>query len=157
MNSVEEKNELVTFEELEKQNRNNFNHFDYISYYSNQKKITSDLFISFYNLFWPQFIIYENMIFLEEKFSFDYFKDLKNSGNKPFEIEVWMNLINLDSFFSNAKYSDEFFPQMTYLSNEIVKLWKIKLSIDYPEKIFDVKSEIDKDTDEIFILHCQKE
>ena len=156
MNSIIENNELLTFEELKKQNKNNFNQFDYISFFSNQKKITSDLFISFYHFFWPQFITYENMVFLKEKFSLEYYDKLKKSGNKSFEIEIWINLINLDSFFMNAKYTNEFFPQMTYLSNEIIKLWKIKLSIEYPERYFDIKTEIDKDTDEIFILLCQK-
>ncbi len=62
-------------------------------------KIPSDFLILFCDLIFPEFILIDNMVFLKNRFKDECFNRLKKDGSTNSEIEYWMNLILISSYF----------------------------------------------------------
>ena len=110
-----------------------FSLYDYLFHKTNEKKIKFDEYFAFQELFWPTFIVFEDYVFLKENFSE---KKLENLQKDEKQIEFWMNLLTVDSFFSNE---DEDEINAEFLAKKLVEIWEVKLKKDFPHKDFIVK------------------
>jgi hypothetical protein len=127
------------------------------------------LAIGYSNLFWPDFIEHDNCIFLKSHFSIDNFELWENTAsNKNYaQIESIMNHIHIvdlfatlappsrqsiyNKLFNRAVYRQEKITkeQVIFLGNKLLEIYSAKLSIDYPEKRFDISFDFIDNPDNI--------
>jgi len=131
----------------------NFSLFDYIHGVFTTEELPPDLAFSLFGLFWPDFIILDNLIFLQTEFSEEKYQKLKLDGIEKQEIEYWMNLLNVDKLINckSTKLSLQF-------ASQLANSWKRKLETDYPNRKFDVQafSENGDLDSEVYIFFQQK-
>lgn len=124
---------LNDFEAWKKVNGQSFSKLDYIHGIIKTALLSSDLYFAFLDLFWPEFIEHEGMIFIK-----DWFTERKNViADKKMttsEKEYWVNLLSIDGLFDTEL--DDI--KMTLLSNKIGEAWEAKLKKEYPRRIFKV-------------------
>ncbi len=118
--------------------------------------------IGYSNLFWPDFIEYNNYIFLKSNFSIDTFKHWEKLGHAEnfAQIESIMNQIHIIDLFAIAIPKQTFiqkifnkYPkilperkniskdQVVFLGNKLLEMYRAKLSIDFPDKMFNISFE----------------
>lgn len=124
---------LDDFEAWKKVNGQNFSKLSYIHGIIKTALLSSDLYFAFLDLFWPEFVEHEGMVFIK-----DWFIKRKNVivDNKinPCEKEYWVNFLSIDGLLDTEL--DEM--KMSLLSNKIGEAWEAKLKKEYPMKIFKV-------------------
>lgn len=103
-----------------------FSFYDYIYHQMNMGKMNTDIYFALIELYWPTFITYKNYIFLDQHFSEKKFEELKNQN---VNVEFWMNILCLDSYFENDDNGDE---KASFLAKKLAEIWKAKLEKDFP-------------------------
>ena len=126
-----------------------FSMYDYLHGVFSTKDVSSDLVVAFLKLFFPDFYVYENGVFLKEEFDKNEYNNLVARGYFGKDLEYWMNLLNIDSLFGVSSF--EF---SKYIANNIALLWHRKLSIDFPEMRFETKCICESD-DEVYVVFYQ--
>jgi hypothetical protein len=118
-------------------NRNsaNFSISDWTSIEGNIK-----LAIGYSYLFWPDFIEYDDCVFLKDAFSVENFKEwTKTEYVVHFaQIESVINHIHILDLFTSEKQDEITYEQIKYLGNKIREIYNIKLKSDFPNRKFEV-------------------
>lgn len=96
-----------------------FSLFDYINGVIQLRDLPIDVFVAVLKLFWPDFINFDNKIFIKEEFSEEKYRELIDNGCPDKDLEYWMNLINVDGLFHS-----ESLEVTEYLSKYIEYLWE---------------------------------
>lgn len=100
--------------------------------------------LGFSNLFWPNFYLYEDMVFRDVAPEIDEV-DAANirswltqyDGDKS-RVEAMLNHSHLiDLFRMRQRPGDD--PQISYLATVIVEMWAAKLRQDFPDRSFEVE------------------
>ena len=93
--------------------------------------------IGYAELFWPDFILFDDCVFFAGKFSEEgYFGFLKHSGGNKQATEGVMNHWHiLDLFFSDSTVPP-MKEQVIYLGRLLKDIWEVKLRHDFPERLF---------------------
>jgi uncharacterized protein (UPF0332 family) len=149
---------LNTYMKLKEMNStSSFNLYDYIYYEFSNKTVNPDMFYAIYELFWPTFIIHKEHVILKEAFNHKYFEELETNSQ---HIEYWMNFVSIDPYFSeinNPESQDnESYEKCREFTRKLSKLWKMKLTSDFPEKNFVVDCLDDEDTGDVALTFYQK-
>ena len=132
--------DLSDYEAWKKANNNSFSKISYIHGIINSQKISYDLYFAFLDMFWPEFIVRSDMVFIKD--SFDEKQDLlKNTYKDDKEKEFWINLLSIDGLFSEEIDEDK----LDFLSKKIAESWKAKLKQDFPERKFKIVVANDED------------
>ena len=139
--------------ELWKNSNNKMDINNYLTAIIDHYKIPSDFLILFSDLIFPEFIVLEEMIFFKNHFKEDYFNRLKKEKNSCDEIEYWMNLILISSYFPD---SNEFIDHALFFAEKLKKSIDLKLKNDFPNKIFSVDFTHDQSNDDILFTFYQK-
>ncbi len=127
-------NRLTDLEKWKNLNKGkNFSLYDYLFQVAKLKKLNSDIYFAFLELFWPSFFIYNNYVFLKENFSEEKFNELVGLNEK---IEFWMNFLSIDPYFEN---DDEGKEKAEALAQILVDTWQSKLKKDFPDFKFTVE------------------
>ncbi|MGL5263776.1 MAG: hypothetical protein ACRDAI_04265 [Candidatus Rhabdochlamydia sp.] len=137
---------FAKWKELNKGNK--FSLYDYIFHINKLKKVDSDIYFAFFELFWPSFIIYKDYILLKENFSEEKVEDLIKREEK---VEFWMNLFITDPYFEND--DDE---KSEFLAGALMQVWQAKLEKDFPGKNFIVKYICDEEYGDYGLTFYQK-
>lgn len=95
--------------------------------------------IAYSFLLWPDFVEFNDCVFLASKFDMDYVWDLLlERRRKPSDVETWVNEINFkDSVFLNDKEATQ--EQVLYLARKLRYIWTYRLQHDFPERKFVVQ------------------
>jgi len=136
---------FAKWKELNKGNK--FSLYDYIFHINKLKKVDSDIYFAFFELFWPSFIIYKDYVLLKENFSEEKVEDLIKREEK---VEFWMNLFITDPYFENDDEKSEF------LARSLMQVWQAKLEKDFPAKNFLVKYICDEEYGDYGLTFYQK-
>ncbi|WP_158996832.1 hypothetical protein [Pigmentibacter ruber] len=126
---------------------------DYLTTIIDHYKIPSDFLIFFSDLIFPEFIIIDEMIFLKNHFKEEYFNRLLKEKTSCSEIEYWMNLVLISSYFPE---SDEFIDHALFLAEKLKKSIDLKLKNDFPNKMFSVDFTYDQDNGDVLFTFYQK-
>lgn len=105
-----------------------------------ERKIDSDVFFFFLELFWPSFTTRDNFVFLKEKYSDEEYNRLINEGISP---EYWINLFTVDDYFDDVEKREE---KAAAFAQALVDVWDAKLKKEFPNKSFIVKYLCDKES-----------
>ena len=124
--------DLRTWRDL---NREEFSISDWTSIEGN---IT--LAIGYSCLFWPDFIEYDDCVFLKDTFSVENFKDwTKTEYVVHFaQIESVINHIHILDLFTSEKQDEITYEQIKYLGNKIREIYEVKLISNFPDRKFEV-------------------
>ena len=124
--------DLRTWRDL---NREEFSISDWTSIEGNIK-----LAIGYSCLFWPDFIEYDDCVFLKDTFSVENFKDwTKTEYVVHFaQIESVINHIHILDLFASEKHDEITCEQIKYLGNKIREIYEVKLISNFPDKKFEV-------------------
>lgn len=128
----------------------NFSLYDYIYCVAIDKKIPIDFNIALLKLFYPEFIVIENHVFLKEEYDESEYLRLIEQNLQKKEVEYWMNLLNISSLFYSEEIETEDNSLYIDTCEVIANLWSQKLHKDFPRKQFYVGCL--KDDDEIYIV-----
>lgn len=128
-----------------------FSLFDYMHGVMLTENLSSDLFIAFLKLVWPEFYSYNNCVFLKEQFDQKKYDELVDQGLSNKDIEYWINLVLIDGIFENATVET-----CEYLAKNLVSAWKVKLKNDFPEKDFELKYFFEEE-DGFFVVFSQND
>jgi hypothetical protein len=145
-------NALSDYQRWKQANNNiKFSIFDYIYGMIIEKKIPIDFCIALFKLFYPEFIVIENHVFLKEEYEKEKYINLVKQNCQKKEIEYWMNLLNIDPFFfqEDEENNDNFADLSIAICEQMVDLWSQKLHKEFPDKQFCVKHL--KDDEEVYI------
>lgn len=126
-----------------------FSSYDYIFRIIKSKQIHDDIFFAFLDLFWPQFIIYKNYVFLKENFSEKKFQEMENSE----KIEFWMNFLLMSPYFEDDEFGDKKAEDFT---QSLMKIWQIKLNKEYPDLNIYVEYLHDSESSDLGLTFYQK-
>lgn len=92
--------------------------------------------IGYSQLFWPNFIEYQNCVFLEQNFTKDAFNEWNTTlKNNLTNVESTLNHIHLSEAFGNPDMSSNE-RQLYFLGNLLFEMWKCKLRLNFPKKTF---------------------
>lgn len=125
--------------------------YDYIYQQITLNNLSSDLYFAFLELFWPSFIKYKNHIFLKENLTEAKLLELERQNEK--NIEYWINLLTIDSYFNNDEEGSE---KADCLSKILAQIWKAKLSIDFPDIEFIIENFEDSEAGDYGLTFYQK-
>lgn len=139
---------FAKWKELNKGNK--FSLYDYIFHINKLKKVDSDMYFAFFELFWPSFIIYKDYILLKENFSEEKVEDLIKREEK---VEFWTNLFITDPYFENDDDDDE---KSEFFARSLMQIWQAKLEKDFPAKNFIVKYICDEEYGDYGLTFYQK-
>lgn len=143
---------LEDYESWKKNNQKNgyFTFPSYIHGVFDFKAIHEDLCFAFLDLFWPEFIQINGMIFIKNS----YYHHKRNIENKFYkstsDAEYWTNLLTLDDFL-HIKDDNK----LSYLAEKIGESWRAKLKQDFPKLCFDIK--VINDQDDVAVTFQQIE
>ena len=121
--------------------------YDYL--YHEMKDKNPDVYFALLGLFWPAFLTQENGVFLKEVFSEERWIDLKNQQKN---IEYWMNLLSLDSYFEQL---EDGFEKAGIFAKYLAEIWKVKLKQEFPKLDFIVRDLKDEDTGDVCLTFYQ--
>ncbi|HPH97018.1 MAG TPA: hypothetical protein PKW33_14460 [Anaerolineaceae bacterium] len=95
--------------------------------------------IAYSFLLWPDFVEFNDCVFLASKFDMDYVWDLLlERRGKPSDVETWVNEIDFgDNIFPNDKEATQ--EQVLYLARKLRDIWTYRLQHDFPERKFVVE------------------
>jgi len=96
-----------------------FSLFDYIHGVFSLNDLSSDLAIALMNLFFPRFLLHDDLIFLQEEFSKKRYDSLISSGISGHELEYWMNILNIDTLINCSSVAEG-----VKFAESLVPLWE---------------------------------
>lgn len=115
----------------------NFDLLDYVGAFGSPL-----MAIAYHKLFWPDFIIYEDMVFfsddLDEEMRTEVDSMLGKCSSKQ-EIEKSFNYYEVPSQLFNQHAADTYDEEDEYLAELLCETWGAKLALDYPERGFQVQ------------------
>jgi hypothetical protein len=132
----------------------NFSLYDYIHCVAIEKKIPIDFNIALLKLFYPEFIVIENHVFLKEEYDESEYLRLIEQNLPKKEVEYWMNLLNINSLFYSEEIEAENDSLYIDTCEVMANLWSQKLHKDFPEKQFYVGCL--KDDNEMYIVFYEQ-
>ncbi len=128
---------------------------DFMTYASN--KLTPDLAITVTRLFYPEFILYDEGIFLANLFSKNNYHEWKSKLNCDLSaIEKVMNHIHLAQDLLIYPFENLSYQNIAYFGNILVKTWSLALKDQYPQRVFKVVGGKDGDFDDFVITFWQE-
>jgi hypothetical protein len=138
---------------------------DYAKWYHREKtdfityaciNITPDLAITVTKLFWPDFILYEDGVFLQNRFRIATHSDWKNQlGADTSAIEKVMNHIHIAQDLLLHPFQDLSYQNIAYFGSVLINTWGAALRINYPDRTFQITGEKDGDFDDFVITFWQ--
>ena len=131
-------------------NNNDFTFINYINTYIDQNKIHPDFLVIFCKLFFPEFILKKDMIFIKETYRDVLFDQLVSQKDPNDKIEYWMNLIIVSSFFPNDYSYDN---HAKFLCEIIKNSISRKLEIEFKNKKFKIITGYDEDDGYFLTFH----
>ena len=119
--------------EFQKDNNHHFNVEDWIAIKGNIK-----LAIGYSSIFWPDFVEYEDCVFLKSHFSLENYNEWKKVDYvKHFsQIEYVINHIHILDLFLSEKHSDIKKEQVVYLGNILREMYDSKLKTQFKHRKF---------------------
>lgn len=128
----------------------NISLFDYMFITMQIKKLSTDLYFAFRELFWPSFKVHKNRVFLKEEFNIKEFNRMEKKGEN---VELWLNIFLVEAFFENDDMQIE---KARSFAKSLVKIWSLKLKNDFPDKEFVVKYINDEEAGDFGLTFYQK-
>jgi hypothetical protein len=122
--------EIERWKKLNKENH--FSSYDYIFHVLKIKEVNPDILFAFLNLFWPEFVMHKDRVFLKEEFELEKFEELEKRKEN---VEYWINLVLISPYFENDDAEEE---KAKSLSESIAKIWQTKLENDFFDRKFNV-------------------
>lgn len=113
-----------------------FSFFDYIHAKINFDNVSADLGVAVMSLCWPSFKQVEDCIFLAENLTPE--RHLAFNTSRLSDAELFINLVNVSELFPSLSLDIQ-----NSFAAQLAKVWKVKLSLDFPEKVFSVKNFVD--------------
>lgn len=86
---------------------------------------------AFATLFWPEFLVHDDRIFLKERFSSAQYAALLDQGLSGSEAQALMNHVHIDDLLG---YNDDAadLETATHLAEVLAQAWAAKIQLDYP-------------------------
>ena len=146
--------EVMDYESWKRANPG-FSQFDYLHAFFRLTKNASDIFNSFFRLLWPEFIIRDGHLFLQDNFAEKKYKDLINKGYPRKDVEYWMNLLNLSGMvLQNDSIKESWTKEV---GNQLVAIWNAKILLEFPDRKVVVSCIFDEADGEYFLVLFQNE
>lgn len=147
-----EKNKLKNYQQWVQANKDTqFSLFDYIHGVFQTQEFAPDLSFAFLQLFWPDFILHNTLVFLKEEFYEGKYLELKEQGHQGKDLEYWMNLLSIDGILGSCS-----FEEAACLGDSIAVLWNKKLEADFSDREFEVNCLKDEYLQEVYVTFFQK-
>jgi hypothetical protein len=128
---------LSEFQQWKKINGDNFSLLDYLFGVA-----SIEVAIAFTKLFWPDFVEYENGIFLSSAFNSQIYEQWKAKlGNDIAAIERVMNHQHIDDILPGGEKVG--IENLLYLGRAIAQMWESRLKLLYPQQRFQVECDRD--------------
>ena len=150
-------NALSDYQRWKKANSDtNFSIFDYLHCSALDKKIPVDFCIALFELFYPEFILIDNHVFLKEEYERDKYLELVKQNCTKKDVEYWMNLLNIDALFYREEIEDKdsFENALFFICEQIVDLWSQKLHKEFSDRQFFVN--YIRDDGEMYIVFYEQ-
>lgn len=100
-------------------------------------KADMDMAVAYAMVFWPQFIMYQDLV-LFKYFDRRTYHEAKKYAKVASDIEKFMNHRHLCEIFGNP-YTNATPDQLNCLGRILKDMWSVKLSRDFPERTFSFK------------------
>ncbi len=130
--------ELKLIPELKDWRKENGQDFDIQDWVTSEGDI--QMAIGYSTIFWPEFVEFNDYIFIKSHFSEDNFKEwIKSESVSNYgQIENVINHIHILDLFSYEKQADISFEQVKYLGDLLQKIYSTKLKVEFPNRNFTV-------------------
>jgi hypothetical protein len=117
--------------------------------------MSADLAVAACELFWPSLIVYENRVFLADKFDSALFDQWAlRLDHDLSRVEQVMNHRHLGDMFQSAQ--DISFPNRVWIGEVLKQTWRYKLLDQFPERTFHVEGQASKEDEDYLITFFQK-
>lgn len=130
---MDKKLNLSDYNEWKKANKNKFSKVSYNHGVISTNNLSSDLYFTFLDMCWPEFIEFNNMVFIKDSYEVRQDIVLDKSKNAQ-EKEYWTNLLCIDGLFNDDIDEDK----LDFLSKKLAESWKAKLKQDFPNREFNI-------------------
>lgn len=127
----------------------------YMFAYTN-RNLTPDLAIAITKVFWPDFVTYEDGVFLAFQFDESSYISWKKQFDGDIEaVENMMNHVHLAADLLPRAFNDLSYHNIAYFGGILVNTWKCSLKTQFPDRNFEVTGEKDGQFDDFIITFWQ--
>ena len=116
--------------------------FNYLRFLYMSQEINSEFIILLHKLWYPEFIIVENKVYVKELFEQ---RNIKISLHSE-KSQLWINILEITNLFYELS-----FDEAIYLTEFLVKSWNSKIHSEFPTVADRAKLLCDKQLDEVYI------
>ena len=141
--------ELKLIPELKDWKKENGQGFDIRDWVSCEGDIK--MAIGYSVIFWPEFLEFQDCVFIKSHFSVDNFHEWTKSESVTNygQIESVINHIHILDLFTFAKQNEVNVEQIKYLGNVLGEIYSTKLNADFPNRKFNVTFNGNEELDDL--------
>lgn len=149
--------ELLDFGKWKEKNAPTFSLLDYIYGTMETKAVSPDIYVAFAQMYWPDFVEIDGLVFLAANYDAKYLSELKDQGVARNRIEYWMNLVCLDGIIEmpSVEKPDEFIGHTQYVASKLKEMWTAKVQQFSNDRTFQVAIVEDIDAGDLCITLYQ--
>lgn len=119
-------------------------------------KLSPDLAIAVTRLFWPDFVIHENRVFLAFRFEDQNFKHWEDEFDGDLQaVERMINHVHVVADLLTYPFENLSYPNIEYFGRILVQTWKAALKTQFPDRAFQISGEKDGELDDFVITFWQ--
>jgi hypothetical protein len=124
--------------------------FDYLHAIYKEHELATDFLVCFSKLFWPDFNVVDNLIFISELFDSERYQDLLKNGQNATQAQFWMNLLEITGMFDELPTNEAIL-----FSETLSACWNSKLKAEFGNQSVTARAIHDDETGEIFVTICK--
>lgn len=109
------------------------------------------LAIGYSTIFWPEFLVHDDCVFLKSHFSLSNFNNWKETSyiENYSQIEYVINHTHILDLFTSDKQDDITLDQIKYLGHILKEVYETKLKVQFPDRKFVVQFNGDEDCESL--------
>lgn len=120
---------------------------DYVRSIYKSLNLPSDFVLQFSQLFWPNFLVVDGKVFVNDLFDRERYEGLRKSGQSESGAQFWMNLLEITALFD-----DLLEPQALAVAEIAAACWNRKLDGEFSGNADEARVVHDKATGEVFVV-----
>ncbi|AEA63591.1 hypothetical protein [Burkholderia gladioli] len=127
-------------------NNGKFSVLDFIHAVFAQAPLPEDIVLCMGRLFSPNMVMHEGVIVVADWFDGAKYKEYRDSGMSPSQVQPWINMVELTDIFKGMSVEGA-----NKLASIIADLWRNKIKRDFPESEAEVMIVLEADLGEVFV------
>ncbi|RMO90280.1 hypothetical protein ALQ32_100940 [Pseudomonas syringae pv. tagetis] len=120
--------------------------FDYVHAIYHTQHLPSDFALWMARLYWPEFKVVDECVFIVDNFDESYYQSLLKTPNSKEKNQFWMNLLEITGLFGNLTTQEA-----ADVANALAASWNAKLASELGSSFAQARALVDDEAGEVFV------